>query len=275
MQPRKFVPRDPKVRSMQERIKNQLEKPPSFGYPSDNQPPSSNYAYNQPPSFDHPSYNQPRPNWMNPSGWKQAEDLGKRQESDPEQKRLREEQERQEQERQKQERLRREQERQRQERQERLRREQERQEQERQEQERQEQERLRREQISRNSEMSINDADRELLQKILLYFRTNSQNPELTQLSIEELKSLIYNNKTDLNRRIQDDKRIVRRFNAILHPDKLKENNLSKEFYSNIDEFYRMFEKKGGKKRTYRNKSNKKRKNTRSKKHLKKNKRKV
>jgi hypothetical protein len=247
-----FIPRDPELDTMKRRIINQVrnqtrtKRPQSFGYPSSNQQPPFDYRSDQ------------RPDWINPFGWKTEENVGKRQrqESDPEQEKLREERLRQE----------------------RLRREQERQEQERREQERQEQERReqeRREQISRNSEMSINDADRELLQKILSYFRTNSQNPQLTQLSIEELKSLIYNNKYELDRRIQADKPIVKRFNLILHPDKLNTNGLSDEFYSKIDEFYRIFGKIGGKKRTYRNKSNKKKKNTRSKKHLKKNKRKV
>ena len=62
-----------------------------------------------------------------------------------------------------------------------------------------------------------------------------------------------------------------------MHPDKLDTSGLSEEFIDNINDFYKIFlgKSRGGKKRTHRNKSNKKRKNTRSKKYLKKNKRKV
>jgi hypothetical protein len=266
-----FKPRDPEIASLGRRIQKQSERekdkinhtgikrPQSFGYPSSNQQ----------PSFDYRSNNQ-RPDWMDPFGLKTEENVGKRQrqESDPEQERLRKERLKREQERLKreqEERLRREQE-------ERLRREQE-------ERLRREQEGLMQEQ-ERNSEMSMNDADHNLLNKIHSYFKKkNPQNSQMSQLSIDNLKLLIYNTNDKNNtlaKMIRAEEPNIRKFSLILHSDKLR--GLSNEFYSKIDELYKQWTglyQDGGKKRTYRNKSNKKRKNTRSKKHLKKNKRKV
>jgi hypothetical protein len=195
---------------------------------------------------------------MNSSEWKRQ-----RQELDPEQERLREKRLREEKLKREQKRLMEEQERLMQE-QKRL---------------MEEEERLMREQeeILRNSEMSINDADRDLLNKIHLYFqKKNPQNSQMRQLSSEQLKWYIYNDIDTLATMIRAEEPNIRKFSLILHTDKLR--GLSKEFYSKIYDFYTKWKNKyqdGGKKRTYRNKSNKKRKNTRSKKHLKKNKRKV